>query len=117
MKTYGTWDAFLIEDLAEQGDVCGYLSAVMEEYHTHGNISVIQIALRIVVEAQGGIHALVKKNDIEYKILNEVLESIDAPRIDSLRTIFSALGCCLSIKSLDSVNTQIEDTIQEVGTG
>ena len=36
MKTYGTWDAFLVEQLAEQGEVSGYLSAVIEEYQTHG---------------------------------------------------------------------------------
>jgi hypothetical protein len=47
MKNYGTWDAFLIEQLAEQGDMSGYLSAVMEEYQIHGNVTTIQIALQV----------------------------------------------------------------------
>ena len=51
MKNYGTWDAFLIEQLAEQGDMSGYLSAVMEEYQIHGNVTTIQIALQSVIEA------------------------------------------------------------------
>ena len=97
MKIYGTWDAFLIEQLAEHGDVSGYLSAVMEEYQTHGNIATIQIALQSVVEAQGGISELAQKIDIEPQVLSEVLDGTKAPNIDTLRTVLSALGCCLSI--------------------
>ena len=44
MKIYGTWDAFLVEQLAEEGDVSGFLTAVMEEYQIHGNIATIQLA-------------------------------------------------------------------------
>ncbi len=108
MKNYGTWDAFLIEQLAEQGDMSGYLSAVMEEYQTHGNAAVIQIALQSVVEAIGGISELAKKTDIEPQVLSDVLTSTEAPRIDTLRSILDALGCCLSITSLDDVDTHIE---------
>ena len=107
MKIYETWDAFLIEQLTEQGDVSGYLSAVMEEYQTHGNTATIQIALQSVVEAQGGISELAKKTDIDPKVLSEVLDSTKAPRIDTLRTLLSALGCCLPIVSLETVNTPI----------
>ena len=61
-KIYGTWKAFLIEQLAEQEDMSGYLSAVMQEYQTHGNAAIIQIALQSIVEAKGGISELAKKN-------------------------------------------------------
>ena len=29
MKIYGTWDAFLVEQLEKQGDVSGFLDAVI----------------------------------------------------------------------------------------
>ncbi len=101
MKNYGTWDAFLIEQLAEQGDMSGYLSAVMEEYQIHGNVTTIQIALQSVIEALGGISELAKKTDIEPQVISEVLTSTEAPRIDTLRTILTALGCSLSITALE----------------
>ena len=108
MKIYGTWDTFLIEQLAELENVRGYLSAVMEEYQTNGNALVIQIALQSVVEAQGGISEFAKKTDIEPQVLKEALESTDPLRIDILRTIVSAFGCCLSIRPLETVDTHLE---------
>lgn len=108
MKIYGTWDAFLIEQLAEPEDVSGYLDAVIEEYQIHGNLTTIQLALQYVVKAQGGISELAKKTNIELEVLSEVLSSDEAPRIDTLRTVLSALGCSLSIDSLEAGNTDIE---------
>ena len=107
MKTYGTWDAFMVEQLKEQEDTSGYLSAVIEEYQTHGNITIIQIALQYVIEAQGGISELAKQIDIEPDLLSEVLDSTKAPKIDTLRTVLSALGCCLPIVPLETENTPI----------
>ena len=108
MKIYGTWDAFLVEQLKEEGDVSGYLAAVMEEYQIHGNPAIIQLALQYVVEAQGGISELAKKAKIEPQDLSEVLASDEAPRIDALRTVLNALGCRLSIASLETVSLPIE---------
>ena len=107
MKIYGTWDAFLVEQLKEQGDVSGYLAAVMEEYQTHGNLAIVQLALQYVVESQGGISELTKKIDIESDLLSEVLENTKTPRIDTLRTVLSALECCLPIESLETADTPI----------
>lgn len=73
MKIYGTWHAFLIEQLAEEESVGGFLDAVIEEYQIHGNLTTVQLALQYVVEAKGGISALAKKIDIEPHLLPEVL--------------------------------------------
>lgn len=107
-KIYGTWKAFLIDQLAEEEDMSGYLSAVMEKYQTHGNPAVIQISLQNIVEAKGGISEVAKKTDIDPDVLADVLTSTEAPRIDTLRTVLNAFGCCLSIASLDDVDTHIE---------
>ena len=107
MKIYGTWDAFLIEQLKEQGDVSGYLSAVIEEYQIHRNLAIIQLALQYVVEAQGGISELAEKIDIEPQVLSAVLDDTKTPNVDTLRTILSAFGCRLPIGALETVNTPI----------
>ena len=107
MKIYGTWDAFLVEQLAEEEDVSGYLSAVIEEYQIHGNLAIIQLALQYVVEAQGGISELAEKIDIEPQGLSGVLDSTKAPNIDTLRTVLNALGCRPPIGILETVNTSI----------
>ena len=107
MKIDGTWDAFLIEQLKEQGDVSGYLSAVIEEYQIHRNLAIIQLALQYVVEAQGEISELAKKIDIEPQVLSAVLDDTKTPNIDTLRTVLSAFGCCLPIGTLETVNTSI----------
>ena len=107
MKIYGTWDEFLVEQLKEQGDVSGFLDAVIEEYQIHGNIATVQLALQYVVEAQAGISELAKKIDIEPHLLSEVLDSTKTPKTDTLRTVLIALGCHPSITSLETANTSI----------
>jgi DNA-binding phage protein len=105
MKIYGTWHAFLIEQLKEKEDVGGFLDAVIEEYQIHRNLATVQLALQYVVEAQGGISELAPKIDIEPQVLSEMLDSTKTPKTDTLRTVLIALGCHPSIKSLETVNT------------
>ncbi len=107
MKIYGTWHAFLIEQLKEKEDVSGFLDAVMEEYQIHGNLAIIQLALQYVAEAQDGISELAEKIGIEPQALSAALDDTKVPDIDTLRTILSALGCCLPIEALETVNTNI----------
>ena len=113
MKIYGTWHAFLVEQLAEEESVGGFLDAVIEEYQIHGNLATIQLALQYVVEAQGGNSELAKKIDIEPQILSEVLDSTKTPKIDMLRTVLNAFGCQLSIAPLSTTNLHLEDTTEE----
>ncbi|RKU19703.1 hypothetical protein C6503_07260 [Candidatus Poribacteria bacterium] len=113
MKIYRTWHAFLIEQLAEEESVSGYLDAVIEEYQVHKNLAIIQLALQYVVEAKGGISALAKKIDIEPHLLSEVSDSTKTPKIDPLSTVLNALGCQLSIAPLSSTNLQLEDTTED----
>ncbi|MCY4570641.1 MAG: hypothetical protein OXD49_20320 [Candidatus Poribacteria bacterium] len=107
MKIYGTWHAFMVEQLKEQEEVGGFLDAVMEEYQIHGNLAIIQLALQYVVEAQDGISELAKKIDLEPHVLSEVLDRTKAPKTDTLSTVLSALGCCLPIESLETANTSV----------
>ncbi len=112
MKIYGTWHAFLVEQLAEEEDVSGYLSAVIEEYQIHRNLAIIQLALQYVVEAKGGISEIAEKIDIESQVLSAVLDDTKTPNIDTLRTVLNAFGCYLPIGCLETVNTRIVATTE-----
>ena len=112
MKIYGTWHAFLIEQLAEEESVGDFLDAVIEEYQIHGNLAIIQLALQYVGEAKGGISALAKKIDIEQRLLSEVSDSTKTPKIDTLMTVLNALGCQLSA-SLSTTNLHLGDTTED----
>ena len=110
-KKYGTWRAFLIEQLAEEEDMSGYLNAVMEEYHTHGDAAVIQISLESVVEAKGGIAEVARIADIDPQVLSDVLTNKEALHIDTLTTVLNAIGCRLSIVSSDGDEIGVDATI------
>ncbi len=107
MKIYGTWHVFLIEQLAEEEDVSGFLTAIVEEYQNHGNVATIQLALQYVVEAHGEIAELARKIEIEPEVLTAMLDDAETPNIDTLNIVLGALGCCLPIGSLETANTPI----------
>ena len=107
-KEYGTWRAFLINKLAKEEDMSGYLSAVMEEYESHGNAAVIQISLESIIEAKGGIAEIAKKTDIDPQILSDVVTNKESLHIDTLTTVLKAIGCRLSIVSLDGIEADYQ---------
>ena len=107
-KKQGSWDKFLIEQLAEEEDMSGFLSAVMEEYESHGNAAVIQISLESIIEAKGGIAEVAKKTDIDPQILSDVLTNKESLHIDTLTTVLKAIGCRLSIVSLDGIEADYQ---------
>ncbi len=113
MKIYGTWHAFLVEQLAEEEDVGGFFTAVMEEYQIHGNLAIIQLALQYVVEAKGGISEIAEKIHVEPQVLSAVLDDTKTPNIDTLRTVLNAFGCYLPIRCLETVDTRIVATTEE----
>ena len=115
MKIYGTWHAFMVEQLKEKEEVVGFLDAIIEEYQIHRDLAIIQLALQYVVEAQGGISELAKQIDIEPDLLSEALDNTKTPRINTLRTILSALGCCPPLAALENVNTPIDIAAEESG--
>ncbi len=107
-KKLGTWDKFLIEQLAEEEDMSSFLSAVMEEYESHGNAAIIQISLESIIEAKGGIAEVAKQTDIDPQILSDVLTNKESLHIDTLTTVLKAIGCRLSIVPLDGIESDYQ---------
>ena len=101
MRKYRKWRDILIEQLAADPPAAiGFLQAVMEDYQVFGNSAAVVSAVQAVIESQGGITEVAKRIGMDPQTLTKVLSSEDAPRVDTLRTILTALGCRLSIEPL-----------------
>lgn len=108
MRKLRTLQEFLRERLADRGKAIGYLDVSLEEYQIDGDTSFLLKGLRNVIEAQGGVGVLAKQTQIEAEVLLEVLSSKEAPRLDVLINIITALGGQLSIVPLESVDPSVE---------
>ena len=101
MRKYRKWRDILIEQLAADPTAAiGFLQAVMEDYQVFRNSAAVVSAVQAVIESQGGIAEIAKRASMDPQTLTEVLSSEDAPRVDTLTTILTALGCRLAIEPL-----------------
>ncbi len=101
MRKYRKWREIVIEQLAIDWDAaCDYIQFAMEEYQIDRDTPVFLLAFRTFVESQDGITELAKKTGIDEEMLSKTLSCEKAPRIDTLATILTALGCRLSIEPI-----------------
>lgn len=129
MRKLRTWRAYLTERFAaNQEEAIRYLKFSLEEYQVDRDTPLLLLALRTVVESQGGISTLAKKTRIAPESLSDILSSDEAPRIDTLGTILNALGCRLLIEPIadadphfkpkcekgTDVNTTMEKSVEQV---
>ena len=113
MRKMGKWREYLIEKLADRERAIGYLQAILDDYYIYGGTAVVRDALDTVVEAQGGVSKLAKYADIDPQVLSSVLFNEKTPLIDALGIVLKALGYQLSIKPLESENSNLStDTVQ-----
>lgn len=114
MRKYRKWRDILIEQLAADPTAAiGFLQAVMEDYQVFRNSAAVVSAVQAVIESQGGTAEVAKRTAMAPETLAKILSSDEAPRIDTLVTILTALGCRLSIEPLTDKETipDIELTI------
>ncbi|MDE0398194.1 MAG: hypothetical protein OXL96_10355 [Candidatus Poribacteria bacterium] len=119
MRKYRKWRDILIEQLAADPTAAiGFLQAVMEDYQVFRNSAAVVSAVQAVIESQGGIAEIAKRASIDPQTLTEVLSSEDAPRVDTLTTILTALGYRLSIEPLveDAPQPDVELAAELEGT-
>ncbi len=127
MRKMRNWREYLIERLAaDREEAIGFLQAVMEDYQVFGNPAAVMSAVQAVVEAQGGVAEVAKRTSMDPQTLTKALSSEDTPRVDTLRTILTGIGCRLSIEPLkaedcspdradvDTSVTPIKDTKPEI---
>ena len=118
MRKLRTWRAYLTERFAaDQEAAIRYLKFSLEEYQVDGDTPLLMLALRTVVESQGGISGLSKKTGIAPESLSDILSSDEAPRIDTFVPILNALGGHLSIESIagtDHLTPAVEKGVEQV---
>ena len=118
MRKLRTWRAYLAERFAaDQKAAIRYLKFSLEEYQVGGDTPLLLLAIRTVIESQGGISVLAKQTGISTESLSDILSSDEAPRIDTLRTILNALGCRLLIEPIadtDHCTPTVEKSVEQV---
>lgn len=109
MSEYQTWREYLIEKLANDHErAIDYLDVALEEYQVDRDVHLFLVALRTVVESQGGIAALAKRTCTEPQALLKILSGEEMPHIDMLSSVLTALGCRLSIKQLKDTDSSAD---------
>jgi len=92
---------YLIKSLRDREDAAVYLKVALEEYEKDKNREAFLLALRTVVEAQGGFTKLAEKTKLNRQNLYRSLSSHGNPRLSTLDSILQALGFRLSIELFD----------------
>ena len=112
MREYRKWRNFLLEQLARREAAIDYLHITLEEYQVDRDIAFFLKEVRTVIDAQGGVKEVAKRASMVPETLLEFLSSEEAPRIDILANILTALGCQLTIVPLndEEMSTDIELT-------
>jgi DNA-binding phage protein len=118
MREYPKWRNFLLGQLASREAAIDYLHITLEEYQADGDTSFFSKEIQTVIEAQGGIAEIAKRASMDPQTLTEVLSSEDAPRVDTLTTLLTALGCRLSIEPLveEAPQPDVELAAEQEGT-
>lgn len=101
MRKYRKWREIVIEQLAADWNAAlDYIQFAIEEYQIDRDTAVLLLSLRTFIESQGGTAELAKKTGMDEEMLSQTLSCEEAPRIDMLISILTALGCRLSIEPI-----------------
>ena len=88
MKPWVRYQDLLIEDLKDPGEAQGYLNAALEE----GDEKLFLVALRNVLEAQGGLSKFSKQARLNRVSLYKMLSRRGNPEWASIISLLNALG-------------------------
>ena len=82
----------LLKNLTDTESAMYYLEAALADYKEDGNTESLWMALRDVVEAQGGIRKFAQRTKVNPQHLNDILDAKQKPHLDNLQSILSGLG-------------------------
>ena len=88
----------LLKDLADTEFAMYYFKAALADYEADGNAASLWMALRDVVEAQGGIGRLAQQTKANPQHFNAIFAAKQKPRLDNLQsTLYGLLKCGQSL--------------------
>ena len=91
---YREW---LLEHLSDPDQACSYLEVAIEEYEEDGVKEAFLLALRNVVNAQGGIAEIAQRTGLAREHLYTALSKKGNPRLDTVSKILHSMGFRLSV--------------------
>ncbi len=97
-----TYREFIQDTMQDPQEATEYLRVSLDEYEQDGNLEAFLLALRSVVEAQGGMTEFARKAAFNRQSLYKTLSQHGNPRLQTLHTILHALGLKLSIEPMAS---------------
>ncbi len=89
---------YLLKDLAQPEFAKGYLEAALQDFDKDGNIEMLLLSMKDIVEAQGGIEKLVAWTDLSPQSLTYLLSPDHPPQLDKVLEILSTLKDSLHTK-------------------
>ena len=99
-QKFRKWDEYQLEGLTDPEAALAYLEVAIEEYQNDGDKAAFLLALRFVVNAQGGIGKLAERTKLDRKHLYKALSAKGNPRLDTLGRILNGIGFQLSVERL-----------------
>jgi probable addiction module antidote protein len=99
------------QTVQDPGEASAYLKASLDDYEQDGNLEAFLLALRTVIEAQGGMTELARKTSLNRQNLYRTLSKNGNPRLQTLHEILHAIGLKLSIEPRSSEKTRSGHTL------
>ncbi|MDE0010057.1 MAG: transcriptional regulator [Candidatus Poribacteria bacterium] len=102
MRKYRNYEEGLKVRLADSAYAKEYLAIALEEYDEDGNIEAFLLALRDVVNAQGGLSKLEPHIKLSRQALHEVFSENQMLPFETMGAILHGLGLKFSIEMLEN---------------
>lgn len=114
MRQYRDFHDLLMENLRDPEDARIFLSVILEEYEEDGDTEAFLLALRDVIEAQGGIDKITGHTKLSQQDVYDFFANKDNPRLDIFEIILQALGFRLSIEPINVDKAIIQNEQLEI---
>ena len=99
-KSTGSYEEWLINSLKDKKEAAAFLDAAFEEFKQDGDSEALLLALRHIVEAQGGMRTLSHKTTLNRESLYKSLTGKGNPKLQTVGTILKAITLQLSLKTM-----------------
>lgn len=93
---------YLKEVLSDNHEAQNYLNAALEQLFIDHNKELFLVALKQVIDAQGGITKIAKDTNINRQHLYRMLSSKGNPSFDNIGSLLGAVGFKLKVEIKDA---------------
>ena len=92
------YEDWLLEQLKNPAEAAAYLEAAIDE----GDQAAIMLALRHVIQAQGGVAVVARRAKLTREATYKMLSKVGNPALSSLTAVLAATGLRLAVKPLET---------------